>query len=85
MKKGACFFCKETGHMARVCPKKKGRTNTWKTAPKRVVAKEATAAEPEEKPDEEDDDKETFLGKVRGMSREQREELMDSMLKDEGF
>jgi Retrotransposon gag protein/Zinc knuckle len=87
MKKGACFFCKEPGHMARVCPKKKGRTNTWKTAPKRVVAKEATAAkaEPSEEPEEEDDDKETFLGKVRGMSREQREELMDSMLKDEGF
>jgi hypothetical protein len=61
--------------------------NTWKTAPKRVVAKEvATAkAEPSEEPEEEDDDKETFLGKVRGMSREQREELMDSMLKDEGF
>jgi len=28
MKKGACFNCEETGHLARNCPKKKKNTNT---------------------------------------------------------
>ena len=27
MRRGACFFCKEHGHLAKECPKKRGRWN----------------------------------------------------------
>ncbi|KAF8968228.1 hypothetical protein BDZ97DRAFT_1916075 [Flammula alnicola] len=46
MRKGACFFCKEQGHRAADCPKKKGKQPTKKYEPpakKKYNAKDAHA------------------------------------------
>ena len=33
MKAGKCFYCEEHGHMAKDCPKKKGKQVEWKEEP----------------------------------------------------
>jgi len=66
MRKGACFFCKETGRMAKDCKKKKknaGKRPTRDDKPKDFTKKE-------------------WKKYIRGLSAEDKDDLASEMLKE---
>jgi len=93
MKEKRCFYCKDEGHQARECPKKKKRNETSKTKDK---GKQPTCArtsqtevvddrDNEEKPEEDKDappaydSLTTLVRRVKALKTEDREALMDQM------
>ena len=80
MKEGRCFFCKDKGHMSKVCPKK--QKNKQKSQQTWTVEVKATK---EEEPQDEGSDKVNILSRVGKLLKEDRTAIFDKMLKAEGF
>jgi Zinc knuckle len=91
MKQGACFFCKNTGHMAKTCPKKQGRKKPWQAnqvatqTQANQVATDQTMTPTEPTPPPSQTDHDAIRGNMRSLPQEERRALLEQMLDDEGF
>jgi Zinc knuckle len=91
MKRGACFFCKNTGHMAKTCPKKQGKRKPWQanqvTTQTQVdqVATDPAATPTEPTPPPPQTNHDQICGNMRSLPQEERRALLDQMLDEEGF
>jgi hypothetical protein len=95
MKRSTCFFCKNTSHMAKNCPKKQGKKKLWQanqvTMPMQAnqVATDqmttpitTTVATP---PPPAQIDHDAICGNMRSLPQDERRALLEQMLDDEGF
>ena len=68
LRKGACFYCKEVGHMARECPKKKADGNPQKKkdqSKKTVRATVEDAVDEDDTPPQESDEEEVVPAQIK--------------------
>jgi hypothetical protein len=91
MKRGACFFCKNTSHMVKACPKKQGRKKPWQTnqittqTQANQVATNQTTAPMAPMPPPPQTDHDAIRGNMKSLPQEERRALLEQMLDDEGF
>jgi hypothetical protein len=90
MRKGLCFYCKETGHVSRNCPKKKGwsqdnqrggSSRQWNAPPA------ARAAQIEEQPknEEKEGDLKELTKCFKKLRKEEQNALFEDILVSEDF
>jgi hypothetical protein len=80
-KRGACFFCRKDGHMARECPEKKKNLSPTSGAKQKVRA----ASIQEEKEDGPPSYKSSVAdihATIRAMTREKRERLLKKLIEE---
>ena len=81
LRKGACFFCKQTGHMARTCPKRTKKTTFSQTTGQSTTGKPVqVSASKIEKVIEEDRAGNTFA-KIRAIADQLSAEDYKKMVK----
>jgi Zinc knuckle len=92
MKSGACFFCKNTGHMAKNCPKKQGKKKPWQAnqvamqTQANQVATDQTVMPTTAMPSPLcQTDHDAIHGNMRSLPQEERRALLEQMLDNEGF